>query len=132
MAIVSLLAAVIIRNARQWNLLSVGEAWAGTRGADVRRLLRFGYVAGSVLAALTVAVTGPIGFIGLVVPHLVRMRVSADDRVLMPCAFFLGGVLLASCDAIGRVVLAPAEVPAGAITACIGGPYLVRLVRQRG
>ena len=119
----------IVRRAREWNLLAVGEAWAGTRGADVRRLLRFGYVAGSVLAAVTVAVTGPIGFIGLVVPHLVRMRVSADDRVLMPCAFFLGGVLLASCDALGRVLLAPAEIPAGAITACIGGPYLVWLVR---
>ena len=83
------------------------------------------------LSALTVAVTGPIGFIGLVVPHLVRLRVSADDRVVMPCAFFLGGVLLASCDALGRVLLAPAEIPAGAITACIGGPYLVWLVRQR-
>jgi iron complex transport system permease protein len=61
----------------------------------------------------------------------VRTRISADDRVLMPCAFFLGGVLLASCDALGRVVLAPAEVPAGAITALIGGPYLVWLVRHR-
>ena len=121
----------IMRRARQWNLLAVGEAWAGTRGADVRRLLSFGYVAGSVLAALTVALTGPIGFIGLVVPHLVRVRVSADDRVLMPCAFFLGGALLASCDALGRVLLAPAEIPAGAITACIGGPYLVWLVRRR-
>jgi iron complex transport system permease protein len=90
-----------------------------------------GYASGSVLAAATVALTGPIGFVGLVVPHLVRRRVSADDRVLMPCAFFLGGVLLASCDALGRVVLAPAEVPAGAITALIGGPYLVWLVRQR-
>jgi iron complex transport system permease protein len=131
MAIVTLLAAAIIRQGRDWNLLSVGEAWAGTRGADVQWLLRFGYLAGSVLSALTVAVTGPIGFIGLVVPHLVRLRVSADDRVLMPCAFFLGGVLLASCDALGRVLLAPAEIPAGAITACIGGPYLVWLVRQR-
>jgi iron complex transport system permease protein len=131
MAIVSLLAVAILRRGRDWNLLSVGEAWAGTRGADVRWLLRFGYLAGSVLSALTVAVTGPIGFIGLVVPHLVRLRVSADDRVVMPCAFFLGGVLLASCDALGRVLLAPAEIPAGAITACIGGPYLVWLVRQR-
>jgi iron complex transport system permease protein len=130
-AVVSLLGTAIVRNAREWNLLSVGEDWAGTRGADVGALLRFGYVAGSVLAALTVAVTGPVGFIGLVVPHLVRLRVSADDRVLMPCAFFLGGVLLASCDALGRVLLAPAEIPAGAITACIGGPYLVWLVRQR-
>ena len=83
------------------------------------------------LAASAVALTGPIGFIGLVVPHLVRVRVSADDRILMPCAFLFGGVLLASCDAIGRVVLAPAEVPAGAITACIGGPYLMWLLRTR-
>ena len=125
------LAALIIRQARQWNLLAVGEAWAATRGAHVSRLLFAGYASGSILAAATVALTGPIGFIGLVVPHVVRTRVSADDRVLMPCAFFLGGVLLASCDAIGRVVLAPAEVPAGAITAFIGGPYLVWLVRHR-
>lgn len=131
MLVVTLLATAIIRRAKDWNLMSIGEAWAATRGADVRWLLRFGYVAGSVMAAITVAVTGPIGFIGLVVPHLVRLRVSADDRVVMPCAFFFGGVLLASCDALGRVLLAPAEVPAGAITACIGGPYLVWLVRQR-
>lgn len=131
-ATVSVLAGVIIRRGREWNLLGVGDAWAGTRGTDVRRLTSFGYISGSVLAAITVAVTGPIGFIGLVVPHLVRVRVSADDRVLMPCAFFLGGVLLASCDALGRVVLAPAEVPAGAITACLGGPYLIWLVRNRG
>ncbi len=130
-AVVVLLGAAVIRRGREWNLLAVGEAWAGTRGADVRGLLVFGYVAGSVLSALTVAVTGPIGFIGLVVPHLVRIRVSADDRVLMPCAFLLGGVFLASCDAVGRVLLAPAEIPAGAITACVGGPYLVWLVRQR-
>ena len=124
-------AILVVRRARLWNLLAVGEAWASTRGGDVRRLLRFGYIAGSFLAASTVALTGPIGFIGLVVPHLVRVRVSADDRVLMPCAFFFGGVLLASCDAVGRVILAPAEVPAGAITACIGGPYLMWLLRRR-
>jgi iron complex transport system permease protein len=124
-------AILVVRRARQWNLLAVGEAWAGTRGGDVRHLLRFGYIAGSFLAAATVALTGPIGFISLVVPHLVRVRVSADDRVLMPCAFLFGGVLLASCDAVGRVILAPAEVPAGAITACIGGPYLMWLLRRR-
>jgi len=130
-AAVLVLAALIIRQARHWNLLAVGEAWAATRGAPVNRLLFSGYTFGSILAAMTVALTGPIGFIGLVVPHVVRSRISADDRVLMPCAFFLGGVLLASCDAIGRVILAPAEVPAGAITAFIGGPYLVWLVRHR-
>lgn len=125
------LAALIVRQARHWNLLAVGDAWAATRGAAVARLLSAGHLCGSMLAAMTVAMTGPIGFIGLVVPHMVRTRVSADDRVLMPCAFLLGGVLLASCDALGRVILAPAEVPAGAITALIGGPYLVWLVRRR-
>jgi iron complex transport system permease protein len=125
------LSVLVVRQARQWNLLAVGDAWAATRGAAVSRLMMGGYLAGSMLAATTVALTGPIGFIGLVVPHVVRTRVSADDRVLMPCSFFLGGVLLASCDAIGRMVLAPAEVPAGAITAFIGGPYLVWLVRRR-
>ncbi len=130
-SVVIALSVMVIRQARLWNLMAVGEAWAATRGAPVSRLLFRGYAAGSVLAASTVALTGPIGFIGLVVPHIVRARVSADDRILMPCAFLLGGVLLASCDAIGRVVLAPAEVPAGAITAFIGGPYLVWLVRHR-
>lgn len=130
-ATVVLMAVVIIRQARQWNLLSVGDSWAATRGARVTPLLVAGYTSGSILTAATVALTGPIGFIGLVVPHVVRTRVSADDRVLMPCSFFLGGVLLASCDAIGRVILAPADVPAGAITALIGGPYLVWLVRHR-
>jgi iron complex transport system permease protein len=125
------LALSIVHRARQWNLLSVSEAWAATRGTPVTRLLFGGYASGSILAATTVALTGPIGFIGLVVPHLVRARVGVDDRVVMPCAFLMGGVLLAACDALGRVVLAPAEVPAGAITALIGGPYLVWLIRHR-
>jgi iron complex transport system permease protein len=127
-AVVSLL---VFARARHWNLLAVGEAWASTRGVDVPRVLFGGYTAGSILAAATVALTGPIGFIGLVVPHVVRGRVGGDDRVVMPCAFLWGGVLLASSDALGRWVLAPAEVPAGAITAFIGGPYLVWLVRRR-
>ena len=129
-AVVLALGAVIVRQGRQWNLLSVGEAWAATRGADVKRALVMGYLAGSVLAAATVALTGPIGFVGLVVPHLIRARAGSDDRLVMPCAFLLGGVLLATCDALGRVLLAPAEIPAGAITAFIGGPHLIWLVRR--
>ena len=123
---------VVMRQGRQWNLLAVGEAWAATRGAHVKRALFQGYIAGSVLAAATVALTGPIGFVGLVVPHLLRARLGGDDRVLMPCAFLIGGVLLASCDALGRVLLAPAEIPAGAITAFIGGPHLIWIIRRGG
>jgi ABC-type Fe3+-siderophore transport system permease subunit len=128
--VVSVLSVAVIRHARRWNLLAVGESWAATRGTSVSRSLLAGYLAGSVLAAATVALTGPIGFVGLVVPHLLRARVGGDDRIVMPCAFLVGGVLLASCDALGRVVLAPAEVPAGAITAFIGGPHLIWLVRR--
>jgi iron complex transport system permease protein len=123
---------IVIRQGRQWNLLAVGEAWAATRGAQVRRALFQGYIAGSILAATTVALTGPIGFVGLVVPHLLRGRLGGDDRLLMPSAFLLGGVLLASCDALGRVLLAPAEIPAGAITAFIGGPHLIWVIRRGG
>ena len=122
---------IVVSQARDWNLMAVGETWAASRGTDLGRSMTIGCVCGSVLAAVTVALVGPIGFIGLVVPHLVRTRISADDRVLMPCAFFFGGALLAACDALGRVVLAPAEVPAGAMTAFVGGPYLAWIIRRR-
>src|SRR5262245_46523741 len=131
-AIVLVTASLIVRQGRQWNLLAVSEAWAATRGAHVRRALTLGYLAGSVLAAVTVALTGPIGFVGLVVPHLLRGRLGGDDRLLMPCSFLLGGVLLAGCDAIGRAIIAPAEIPAGAITAFIGGPHLIWVGRRGG
>ena len=97
----------------------------------VRSLLLEGYVSGSVLTAGAIALTGPIGFVGLIVPHVVRGRISSDHRILMPCAFLLGGTLLAICDALGRVILAPSEVPAGVTLALLGGPYLIWLVRER-
>ena len=121
----------VISQAKDWNLLAVDPSWAATRGASVTRLTLTGYGAGSLLTAATVALTGPIGFLGLIVPHLVRTRIGADHRVLMPCAFLGGGILLAVCDAIGRVVMAPSEVPAGAIMALLGGPYLVWALRRR-
>jgi iron complex transport system permease protein len=129
--LVAVTSMLVIAQARSWNLLAVGEHWAVARGVDLRRLMLKGYCCGSVLTAGAIALTGPIGFMGLIVPHLVRSRISADNRVLMPCSLLLGGVLLAGCDTIGRVVLAPAELPAGAVMALIGGPYLVWLVRRR-
>jgi iron complex transport system permease protein len=131
-AVVALTAALVIRQAREWNLVAVHPAWAATRGARVARLTWTGYGAGSVLTAATVALTGPIGFLGLIVPHVVRTRIAADHRVLMPCAFFGGGLLLAGGDTLGRVILAPTEIPAGAVMALIGGPYLVWVLRRRG
>ena len=130
-AVVLVLAAIVISQARSWNLLAVGDQWAASRGVRVPALLRTGYLAGSALVAGAIALTGPIGFVGLIVPHLVRSRISPDHRVLLPSAFLLGGALLAICDAIGRIVMPPAESPAGAVLALIGGPYLVWAIRQR-
>ncbi|HWF83741.1 MAG TPA: iron ABC transporter permease [Vicinamibacterales bacterium] len=130
-AVIALAAAVVMRQAKSWNLMAVDPSWAATRGARVTQLTLSGYGAGSLLTAATVALTGPIGFVGLVVPHLIRTRIGADHRVLLPCAFLGGGVLLAVCDAIGRVVIAPSEIPAGAVMAILGGPYLVWVLRQR-
>lgn len=130
-AVVVVAAAVVMRQAKSWNLMAVDPSWAATRGAHVTQLTLSGYGAGSLLTAATVALTGPIGFVGLVVPHLIRTRIAADHRVLMPCAFLGGGVLLAGCDAIGRIVIAPSEIPAGAVMAILGGPYLVWVLRQR-
>lgn len=130
-AVVLVTSIAVITQARAWNLLAVGEVWAGARGVDLRRLMITGFCCGSVLTAGAIALTGPIGFVGLIVPHLVRSRISPDNRILMPCSLLLGGVLLAVCDTLGRIVLAPAELPAGAVMAIVGGPYLVWLVRRR-
>jgi iron complex transport system permease protein len=129
--LVLILGAIILMQSRSWNLLAVGEQWAASRGIRVATVMRTGYIAGSLLVAGAIALTGPIGFVGLIVPHLIRRKVSADHRVLLPCVFFFGGALLAICDALGRILIAPAEIPAGAMLALIGGPYLVWVVRQR-
>jgi iron complex transport system permease protein len=129
--VVLIASTLILTQARSWNLLAVGERWASSRGVRVGSLLAQGYVLGSILVAGAIALTGPIGFVGLIVPHLVRSRISPDHRILMPCSFFLGGALLAFCDALGRIVMPPAELPAGAVLALIGGPYLVWVIRQR-
>lgn len=129
--VVFVLAAIVIAQARSWNLLAVGDQWAASRGVRVPALLRTGYLSGSILVAGAIALTGPIGFVGLIVPHLVRSKISPDHRLLLPSVFLFGGSLLAICDAIGRVVLPPAEIPAGAVLALLGGPYLVWAVRQR-
>jgi iron complex transport system permease protein len=129
--VVVLVSALLLTQARSWNLLAVGERWAASRGVGVEGLLVQGYILGSILAAGAIAITGPIGFVELIVPHVVRSRISPDHRLLMPCAFLLGGALLALCDAVGRIVIPPMELPAGAVLALIGGPYLVWIIRQR-
>jgi iron complex transport system permease protein len=117
--------AVVIWYAREWNLIAVGDTWAAVRGVETKRLMVIGCVAGSILTGAVTALTGPIGFIGLIVPHALRLRVGADHRVLAPCSFFLGAAFLALCDIVSRTVLAPVEIPVGVITALVGGPFFI-------
>ena len=117
--------------AREWNLVSVGEDWAESRGVSVTGLTTFGYIAGSILTGLVTALTGPIAFVGLIVPHALRLRFGADHRVLMPCAFLAGAGFLAVCDTLSRTVMAPTEIPVGVLTALAGGPFFIWLLRSR-
>lgn len=122
--------AVMFGAARPLDLLSLGEEPARFLGADVERLKRLLYVAASLLTAAAVAVSGIIGFVGLVVPHAVRIRWGHVHVVLLPAAFLLGGVLLVVADAAARTAFAPVELPVGVVTALVGVPVFAILVRR--
>jgi iron complex transport system permease protein len=123
--------AFVYLRARQWNLLAVGEEWAQARGVSASRVILTGFVAGSLLAGLVTAFTGPIGFVGLIVPHALRLLLGADHRVLIPSSFFSGAAFLALCDTASRTVAAPAEIPVGVITALLGGPFFIWLLHSK-
>jgi iron complex transport system permease protein len=123
--------ALATKYAPDWNLLAVGDDWAASRGVSTVRLTIMGYVAGSVLTGLVTALTGPIGFVGLIVPHALRLKLGADHRVLLPCAFLLGGAFLVVCDTLSRTVIAPTEIPVGVLTALCGGPFFLWLLKSR-
>lgn len=122
--------AVIYRHSRPLDLLALGEEPAQFLGADVERLKRVLYVAASLLTAAAVSVSGVIGFVGLVVPHAIRLVWGHLHRSLLPAAFLLGGTLLVSADAIARTAFAPLTLPVGVVTALIGVPVFVVLVRR--
>lgn len=117
--------------ARAWNLLSIGDDWANARGISARKFLIVGYLLGSIVTACITAYTGPIGFVGLIVPHALRLRFGADHRVLIPCSFLLGGAFLALSDLLSRVLLAPTEIPVGVVTALVGGPVFIWILYSR-
>lgn len=123
--------AVLVAYAPRFNLLAAGEDWATTRGVDVGRLKKTGFIAASLLTGLITAVTGPIGFVGLIVPHALRLAAGSDHRILIPAAFFVGGGFLVLCDTAARTLLAPTELPVGVITALLGGPFFIFLLKSR-
>jgi len=117
---------------RHYNPLGLGEEMAAGQGVEVAQIRRWTAVGAGMAAAGVAAVAGPIGFVGLLAPHAVRRLAGPDMRKVLPGSFLLGGVLLAGCDAMGRWVAAPLEIPVGAITAVLGGPlFLALLARKR-
>jgi len=118
--------------ARPLNLLSLGPDSAESRGLDVARAQRAAFLSASLATGAAVSVGGPIGFIGIIVPHLVRLIVGPDHRLVLPAATLFGAAFLVACDLVARTILAPVELPVGIITAMIGGPFFLwLLIRKR-
>ncbi len=117
--------------ARELNLLSTGDELAASRGVELLRVRQRLVLAVSLLVGLVVAQCGPIGFVGLIVPHCARLLVGHDHRLLLPAAALMGGAFLTVCDTAARTVLAPAELPVGILTALLGGPFFLSLLLSR-
>ncbi len=116
--------------ARDLNILLLGEETAHSLGVDVQRLQKKALVLGSLLAAAAVSVSGVIGFVGLMVPHGVRLVVGPDHRKLLPLSFLSGAIFLIAADTAARTILSPVELPVGIITALAGGPFFLYLLRR--
>jgi iron complex transport system permease protein len=123
--------AVLLALARPLNLLSVGEETAAYLGTRVERVKLLAYAAASLVTAAAVAAAGVIGFVGLVVPHVVRLLWGSDHRFLLPASVLLGAAFLVLADALARVAAAPTELPVGVVTAFVGVPFFVWLLRRR-
>jgi iron complex transport system permease protein len=116
---------------RALNLLTLGDDVAASRGVDTGRAQRLAFFSASLASGAAVSLGGPIGFIGIVVPHLVRLLVGSDHRLVLPSAALFGAGFLVLCDVVSRIALAPLELPVGIITAMIGGPFFLWLLVRR-
>ena len=121
---------VLTANARSLNLLMLGERDAFDLGVEVARVRLLVFVAASLLVGSSVASSGSVGYVGLVVPHLVRLSLGGDNRMTIPAASICGAMFVVVADTIARTVIAPRELPVGAITALIGAPLFVYLLRR--
>lgn len=127
----ALIACVAI--ARGLDVLVLGEAEAFHSGVDVERLKRISIVLVSAMTGVAVSICGVVGFVGIVVPHLLRLVIGPAHRLLLPASALLGAVLLVGADTLARTIVAPAEMPIGILTAAVGAPFFLgMLLRQRG
>ena len=116
---------------RSLNLIVTGEETAMQLGVNVERTKKILFLAASLVTGVAVSVSGIIGFVGLIIPHIMRMLLGSDHRLLLPASFLFGASFLAVADTIARTITAPSELPVGVITALCGAPYFIYLLSRR-
>ncbi len=122
---------IVWRLTHELNLLCTGEEFAFSRGVNVNQTKLLLFFAVSSMVGAVVAVCGPIGFVGLMAPHICRLLVGPDHRYLFPATWLFGGVFLVVCDTASRTLMAPTELPVGILTALLGGPFFLWLLLAR-
>ena len=131
--VVAICLILLLGSHRSFDLLAFGELTAHSMGLNVERFIQWIFVLVSIMVGVCVAVAGPIGFVGLVIPHILRLAFGGRHAFLLPASMLAGGAFLCFADAIGREVMQPREIPVGILTAIVGGPILaVLLLRGRG
>lgn len=122
----------LLRDARQLNLLSLGEESAAQLGVEVHRVRRSTFFASALLVGAMVSMSGMIGFVGLIVPHVMRLLLGADHRLLLPASLLGGAIFLVWADTVARSAFGAVEIPVGVITALCGGPFFLYLLQREG
>lgn len=122
---------ILFRQAPSLNLLTLGEEAARSLGVEVEAVKKAVFFTSALLTGAVVSVSGMIGFIGMVIPHAIRMTAGADHRLLFPASALVGGMFLMAADTVARTLLAPGEVPVGVVTALAGGPFFIYLLMAR-
>lgn len=123
--------ALLWRDAKALNILMLGDAEAQYLGVDTETLKRRIVLCTALSVGAAVAVSGVIGFVGLVVPHLMRLTLGADHRLLLPASALFGATLLLAADTLARSMVSPAEMPVGILTSLIGGPFFLWLLTRQ-
>ncbi len=120
----------LVRHGAALNLLAAGEESAGSLGVEIERVRRAVFIAAALLVGAAVSVSGMISFVGLIVPHVLRLLLGPDLRLLIPASFVGGAIFLVWADTLARTALGPAELPVGVVTALLGGPFFLFLLRR--
>ncbi|MEO0508773.1 MAG: iron ABC transporter permease [Verrucomicrobiota bacterium] len=122
---------IVLFSSNELNLLMTGDDIAASRGVNVNRTKKVLFTATSLMVGGVVAFCGPIGFIGMIAPHISRLLIGSNHRILIPATILFGGTFLLICDTLARTLIAPVEIPVGVLTALIGGPFFIVLLLNR-